>query len=319
MRRLLCFSGCLCLLCSILLTACSGGDSAPKTAQVPHTVNGSNEPVTYSINAQDVLIRTLYGGGLKGTLSISPQISIYGDGTYVLGLNRKGKLNSDELQQLLNALVNTYGVLNFKHQQFVDMPDLNATFLELSLNGKGTELVYGSFRDPAESAQDRDEYQRLGAAITAINQALKGPTQPYQGSRYVLLARQIFNPDFTQTIPGWPLTEYSLEHVTLFECGALPPDDTSPNKESGCLKYTIPQHTVLLNNEQAQTLKERLDNHLQGTFREFGIYYEVTLRPLLPDELARKQVAMFGSAQSGYKGISVQEGAIPVITPTPDL
>ncbi|MBO0782241.1 MAG: hypothetical protein J2P37_25770 [Ktedonobacteraceae bacterium] len=314
-RRFCLLFGCFLLASSVLLAGCT--NAPPKTAEVPHNdpSSGSSEPVTYSTSAQDVIIRTLHGGGLQGSLSLSPQISIYGDGTYILGLNRQGKLDSDGLQQLLSDLVNTYGVLNFKRQQFNDIPDQNATFLELSLNGKGIELVYGAFSNPTETEQDHEEYQRLGAAITAINNALKGPTQPYHGSRYVLLARQIFHLDYTQTTPYWPLTDYTLSQLALYECGAVPPDDTSSNQEAGCMKYTIPQHAVLLNNSQLQALRTSMNKRSQGTFIESGSAYEVTLRVLLPDELAKKHLAMLGSAQSNYKAVPLQEGAVPIITP----
>ncbi|MBE3559991.1 MAG: hypothetical protein IMW89_12300 [Ktedonobacteraceae bacterium] len=312
----------LSLLCVLLLlTACTGSIPAENQSQAGSqnsTINGpKNEPITYSTDSHDVLIRTFYGGGLYGSLSLGPQVSIYGDGTYILGLNRQGKLTTDALQQLLNTLVDTYGLLHLKRQQFSDIPDQNAAFLELYLNGKHSEFLYGAFVAQSASAQDMDEYQRLGKALTAITESLKGPVQPYHGTRYALLARQIFNPVHATPPYYWPLYDFTLDQVTAYECGALPPDDTSPNQESGCLKYTVPNQAVLLNDAQLQRLKPFLNNQLSGVFIEQGNYYEITLRPLLPDELVTKKLAMLGSAQSAYKDIPLHEGPLPPVTSTP--
>ncbi|HZO75171.1 MAG TPA: hypothetical protein VFB60_23385 [Ktedonobacteraceae bacterium] len=312
------------LACCLLATQLSGCSlfSASSTQQPQKTTftssaSSSSEPITYSTSAHDVLIRTFYGGGLYGSLELAPQISIYGDGTYILGQDRQGAISSDTLQQLLDTLVNTDGLLHLKRQQFFDIPDQNATFLELSLNDKQLELVYGPFGSQQESADDMDEYHRLGKALSTITATLKGPTHPYRSSSSVLLVRQIFRPDFTQTILYWPLYEFTLAQAAIFECGIVPQDENSSNAETGCLKYLIPDHAQLLTAPQLQTLRTQLNNRSEGIFTEQGLYYDVTLRPLLPDELADKTVAMFGSAQGSYRGVPLNQGTIPTPTPTP--
>ncbi|MGH2478717.1 MAG: hypothetical protein ACRDHW_03575, partial [Ktedonobacteraceae bacterium] len=70
----------LCLL-AFVLAACDGGNSnIHKTLQ---TDSGST--FTYSTRASDVLVRLFYGGGKVGTLELTPEISLYGDGTLIAG------------------------------------------------------------------------------------------------------------------------------------------------------------------------------------------------------------------------------------------
>jgi hypothetical protein len=54
----------------------------------------------------------------------------------------------------------------------------------------------------------------------------------------------------------------------------------------------------------------------QGVFLDLGQYYGVTLRSLLPDEIAQKTLAMPGSAELDYTGVPLQGGLLPVATPT---
>ena len=91
-----------------------------------------------------------------GALAFSPQVSIYGDGTYILGPGyqmRWGKLDTGALQQLLHTLVDTGGLLGLSRQQFYDVPDQNATLLQLTLNNKHYEFLYGKFGTLQESAK----------------------------------------------------------------------------------------------------------------------------------------------------------------------
>ena len=138
----------------LLFSAC---DSTPKTTgkvkkQSISTTN--NGVITYSASPQDVLIRTFYGGGKLGSFEYSPEISIYGDGSYILGPGlqmREGQLSSDALGQMLHTLVDTYGLLKFTTKQFYDIPDQNATFLQLMLNGTSYAFQYGPFGNLHES------------------------------------------------------------------------------------------------------------------------------------------------------------------------
>jgi hypothetical protein len=303
---------CLALL-GTLLTGCNMSTTATTSGHKATFQTSSHQSVSYSTNPDDVLIRTFYGGGLQGTLEFGPQVSIYGDGTYILGLDRTGKLDSVALQQLLSTLVDSDGLLGFARRQFADIPDQDATFLELSLDGRQEELMYGSFGNMRESAQDMDEYHRLGQALSAITAALKGPTQPYRSTAIALLVRRMFSPDLSRSIPTWPLTDFTLAQAAVYECGVIPPDEVGLNPETACLKYTIPQHAILLNQAQAHAIQARLQGS-QGTFTEDGQYYTVTLRPLLPDELAAKTLAMFGSAQEGYTGVPLlTDGKVPPV------
>jgi hypothetical protein len=314
------------LIFSILLAACDATSNtgsqnnstlASKNGGQTHSFQStSNQPITYSTNPHTVLIRTFYGGGLYSSLSLAPQVSIYGDGTYIIGLTKQGKLTSDALQQLLNTLINSYGLLGFTRQQFFDVQDQNATFLELALNGKREELVYGAFGTAQESKQDMDEYHRLNQALTTINEALQGKTYPYHGTNMALLVHRIFQPDYAQTTHYWPLFDFTLAQASAYECGLLP-SSYEPNPESACLKFVIPIHAILLNATQIQTLQQQL-NGQQGLFAEGGNYYQVTLRPLLPDELPQKTLAMFGSAQGSYRGVPLLSGTVPPVpTATP--
>ncbi len=280
----------------------------------------SGSTITYNSRPQDVLIRTFYGGGKLGTFEMSPEISIYGDGTYILGPGlqmQQGKLQAASLQQLLNKLVDTYGLLKLNKQQFYDLPDQNATVLQLMLNDKTYTYLYGPFGNTQESAQDRSEYQRLGNALTSITEALVGPTHSYASQQMVLLVHQTYSPDLSQSIPSWSFQDFTLFQLSTFECGLIPPDLTGPNADTGCLTYTVPHTALLLNAQQLQQLKLLLHGQDQAVFLEKGSYYSVTLRSLLPDEMAQKSLAMFGSQELNYTGVTITEGPVPIPTPTP--
>lgn len=323
LSRLVLFSALLLSMLFIVLSSCSNAGGTPPTTSIGGgtTGNSSSQTISYSTGPQDVVIRTFYGGGNYGSLELAPNISIYGDGTYILGTDRLGKLSADALQQLIRTIVNTNGLLSFKQQQFSDIQDQNATFLELSLNGKQQQYMYGAFGYQQESSEAMDEYHRLGQALTAINNALTGPTQPYKGGATALLVRQSFSPGQSQL--SWPLSDFTLAQASAYECGLLPPDTTSANQETGCLKFLIPQHAILLNTRQVQAVAGQIANqrqgpYLSGLFAEDSAYYNVTLRPLLPDELANKSLAMMGSAQLSITNVPLLNGTVPPVpTPTP--
>ena len=301
-------------ICMILLTACSGAASTPAHNTIS---SNSGSIITYNTRPQDVLIRTFYGGGKRGTLEMSPDISIYGDGTYILGPGlqmREGRLQVDAVQQLLFTLVDTYGLTRLNRQQFYDISDQSATLLQLNLNDKAYKFLYGPFGNLQESTQDLNEYQRLGKALTSITEALSGPTHSYTSNEMALLAYQTFSPDLSQNIPSWDFHDFTLNQLVTYECGVLPPDVNGPNAGSGCLTFNVPRAAVLLNTQQLQQISKLLNGQEQGTFLENGLYYNVALRPLLPDELTQKMLAMFGSQELSYTRVPLDEGPVP--TPT---
>ena len=317
-----------CTALTLLFGACSFNASQQaqvgksNTSSLSGANNSSSQPITYSTGAQDVLIRTFYGGGNYGSLEFNPNVSIYGDGTYILGTDRQGKLDDTALQNLLRTITDTYGLLNFKRQQFSDIQDQNATFLQITLSGKRQEYMYGSFGNQQETAQDMDEYHRLNKVLTAINNSLTGSTQPYKSKDTALLVHQSFSQD--QQLLTWPITDFSLAQAAAYECGLLPPDETSHNPETGCLKYLIPHNAILLTSAQAQAISTLIPGAQQmplpqGLFSEGDTsFYTVTLRPLLPDELASKSLAMFGSAQNAVTPVPLLSGQVPPVpTPTP--
>jgi hypothetical protein len=310
----------------LLLASCSsptGGTSSGSTKSTPHsTVSTNNGVVTYDTSPQDVIIRTFYGGGNMGTLEMSPDISIYGDGTYILGPGlqmREGKLSTDALQQLLHTLVDTDGLLGFQRQQFYDIPDQNMTLLQLNLNGKNYAWYYGQFGSLQESTQDMDAYHRLGQALSTIIQSLPGPTHAYTSKNVVLLVHQDFSPDLTKTIPVWTLPDFTLDSVATYECGVTPPDQTGPNGDTGCLSFTTPHHAYLLTQQQMRAIQALLRGQQEGVFYEqdTGLYYSIALRLLLPDELPAQMLAMYGSAELNYTGVPLHSGIIPTPGPTP--
>lgn len=305
---------------AMLFASCDTSNPSTQQSGQSTTFTGSStqQQITYTTNANDVLLRTFYGGGLKGTLNLGPQLSIYGDGTYILGLNRQGKLDTNTLQQLLNTLVDSDGLLSFKRQQFFDIPDQDATFLEINIDSKHLEFMYGAFGSQPSSAEDKSEYQRLGKALTTISHTLQGPTSAYQGRTFALLARQTFSANLQQTIPDWPLSDFTAAQAATFECGVIPVDIVSSNPAIPCLKFTIPAHAILVNAGQIQSIEAALNGKQQGDFFENGQYYSVILRPLLPDELQEKMLAMFGSSQYQFIGVPLLEGIVPPVpTPTP--
>ncbi len=308
-------------LCGIILASCDTSSFTSSTTTTgKSTVSTTNGPITYSTNASDVLIRTFYGGGNRGTLDFSPEVSIYGDGTYILGPGlqmQQGKLTADALQQLLHTLVDTDGLLNFTRQQFNDVPDQNVTFLQLMLNTKQYAYQYGKFGTLQESAADMDAYHRLNQALTTITTTLNGPTHPYTNSTVTLLVHQDFSPDLTTIIPNWTLSDFSLYQLAAYECGVTPADETGPNADTGCLTYTIPHNAYLPNARQLLSIREVLKGHQEGEFFEQGLYYHVVLRPLLPDELPQKMIAMLGSQQFNYSGVPLHSGVVPTPTATP--
>ena len=305
----------LCLL-SLIFAACSSSAPAVPTPTVSSnsTVATNNGTITYKTGPDDVLIRTFYGGGNTANLAFSPEVSIYGNGVYILGPGlqmHQGRLNTDTLQQLLHTLVDTDGLLNFSRQQFYDVPDQNATLLELTLNNKHLEFVYGKFGTLQESSHDMDEYHRLDQALTTITQTLKGQTSLYSNRSMTILVHQDFSPDLTQTIPIWSLKDLSLGQLATFECGIIPPDETGPNADTGCLTFTIPHYAFLPTAQQLTAIKTQLNGQPQGEFIEQGFYYRVIVRPLLPDELLQSTVAMFGSQELTYVGVPLHRGSVP--------
>jgi len=299
------------LLVTASSSASNASTSTPKKSQ---SISTSNGVITYSASPQDVLIRTFYGGGKLGTLELSPEISIYGDGSYLLGPGlqlHEGQLNNAVLQQLLHTLVDTDGLLKLSRQQFYDIPDQNATQLQLTLNGTHFTYLYGAFGNLQESAQDIDGYRRLGMALTSIRDALNGSTHAYSSQNMILLVHQDFSPDLTQSIPYWAFQDFRLGDVAIYECGVTPPDINGPNADSGCLTYTPPRNVVVLSTQQMQAITSLMHGQQQGVFLEGGIYYAVALRPLLPDELPQRMVAMLGSEELSYTGIPLHEGPVP--------
>ena len=126
----------------------------------------------------------------------------------------EGQLNSAALQQLLHTLVDTDGLLKLSRQQFYDIPDQNATQLQLTLNGTHYTYLYGAFGNLQESAQDIDGYRRLGMALTSIRDALNGSTHAYSSQNMILLVHQ----DLART---WHKT-FLIGHSRIFAWVMLP-------------------------------------------------------------------------------------------------
>jgi hypothetical protein len=320
-RRHLLLQSLMFIFIILLVTACDSGPHTSSSKGTKQTLSvSSGSTITYNTGAHDVLIRTFFGGGKLGTFEMSPEISIYGDGSYILGPGlqmQQGKLQPGALQKLLNTLVDTYSLLKLSKQQFYDVPDQNATLLQLMLNDKVYNYLYGPFGNMQESAQDRSDYQRLGNALTSINESLVGNTHPYTSQNMILLVHQTFSPDLTQSIPSWNFQGFTLFQLSTFECGLIPPDVTGPNADTGCLTYTIPHTALLLTTRQLQQIKALLRGQEHAVFLEKDVYYAVTLRYLLPDEFEQKTIAMFGSQELNYTGVPLSEGPVPIPTPTP--
>jgi len=313
-------------LLTLLFSACAGVNAAQtqggktNTSSLSNAGNTASQTITYSTRPQDVLLRTFYGGGSYGSLQLSPNISLYGDGTYIFGTNKQGKLDDNGVQALLHAITDTNGLLAFKRQQFSDIQDQNATFLQVTLNGKSQEFMYGSFGNQQESTQDMDEYHRLERVLTTITETLNGQTQPYTSKDVALLVH--LTSSARQQVQTWPLADFSLAQAAAFECGLQPKDETSKNPDTGCLKFLVPHNAILLNAAQAQAIGGQLPSQQnaiqQGVFTDGDFNYIVALRPLLPDELPKKSVAMFGSAQSNFVDVPLLDGQVPPVpTPTP--
>jgi hypothetical protein len=306
----------------LLLASCSTAPSSSSTKGTPHTTLAtSNGTMTYSASPQDVILRTFYGGGNMGTLEMSPDISIYGDGTYILGPGiqmREGHLSTNALQQLLHTLVDSDGLLGFHRQQFYDILDQNMTLLQLNLNGKNYAWYYGQFGSLQESTQDMSEYHSLGQALATITQSISGSTQPYTSTNMALLVHQDFSPDLTKKIPAWTFPDFTLDAVATYECGVTAPDLTGPNADTGCLSFTVPHFAYLLTQQQVRAIQAMLKGQQESVFFEQDTqnYYSLVLRPLLPDELREQTLAMYGSAELNYVGIPLHSGSIPKPAPT---
>jgi hypothetical protein len=309
----------LCLL-ALLLSACDNGQSNHHST----VQTDSGNSISYSLLPQDVLIRLFFGGGKVGQLEMTPEISIYGDGTFITGPGLQplqGSLSTSSLQNLLHTLTSTDNLLQLHRQVFDDISDQNATLLQVTLDGKNYQFLYGPFGNLQESAQDTHEYQQLGNAISAIRNALAGPTTAYTSQQMALLVYQTFRADFTtaqnQALLNWPLSDLTLADTAAYECGNIPQDLTGPNADNGCLLYTTPHVAYLPTTQDLQLVKKALNGQQQGMFIENSRHYIVLLRPLLPDEIAQKQLAMYGSNGQDYTPVPLQSGAIPVATATP--
>lgn len=312
----------LLLLCSLAcgLTACDWGKGSSDIHKTLQTDSGS--AFTYSARSTDVLVRLFYGGGKVGKLELTPEISLYGDGTFITGPGlqpRQGAISNDTLQSLLHTLTSTDNLLQLPRQVFRDIPDQNAVLLQVMLNDKQYQFIYGPFGHLQESSQDMHAYRQLGNAITTIHQRLNHTTRAYTSQESALLVYQTFRADFSwqqnQVIPRWPLTStLNLSHAAIYECGAIPQDITSPNKDIGCLNYTVPQRAILLDPQNTRVVSNVLHGQQQSMFLEGGNYYVVMLRPLLPDEITQQRLAMYGSNTQDYTPIPLKSGPIPVPT-----
>jgi hypothetical protein len=316
----------LCLL-GLFLVACDANTSKQNSNQHQSVQTDSGTTITYSTRSQDVLIRLFYGGGKVGTLEFTPEISVYGDGTFIAGPGmqlKQGSLSTNQLQSLLHTLTSTDNLLQFQRQTFDDIPDQNATLLQMALNGKNYQFIYGPFGNLQESAKDVHAYQQLGNAISTIRNALVGPLTTYNSTQKALLVYQTFRADFTQTqnlaLPDWPLTDIDPANTAIYECGIIPLDLTGPNADNGCLVYTIPHIALLLSQNDLQILKSVLPASQQQMFLSNGDYFVALLRPLLPDEIAQKQLAMYGSDNQTYTPVPLKGGPVPIptITTTPE-
>src|SRR2546430_8761679 len=127
----------------------------------------------------------------------------------------------------------------------------------------------------------------------------------------IVLVHQDFSPDLTQNIPEWSLPDFTLSQLAIFECGVVPPDLVGPNGDTGCLTFTAPSVAYLPTARQLQSIRALLKNQQQGEFIEQVLYYHLVLRPLLPDELPQKTVAMLGSNELSYSGIPLHSGSVP--------
>ncbi len=311
----------LCFLV-LLLVACDSGPTSKNNHQTVHTDSGS--PVTYSTQPQDLLLRLFYGGGKVGALEMTPEISIYGDGTFITGPGlqlQQGSLSSGTLQSLLHTLTSTDNLLQLHRQVFDDIPGQNSTLLLVTLNGQNYQFLYGPFGNLQESTQDMHEYQQLGNAISAVRNSLTGTETAYTSQDMALLVYQTFRADYTlaqnQTIPIWPLNDIDLTNTAIYECGTIPQDQTGPNADNGCLTYTVPLVAYLPGKNDLQQIKAVLFGQSQGMFLEYTSHYVVILRPLLPDEIAQQQLAMYGSNAQTYAPIALKSGTIPTPTATP--
>jgi len=314
-------------LCGLFLAACDTNTNGQNSNQHQSVQTDSGTTITYSTRPQDVLMRLFYGGGKVGTLEFTPEISIYGDGTFILGPGlqlQQGTLSNDQLQNLLHTLTSTDNLLQFQRQTFDDIPDQNSTLLQLALNGKNYQFIYGPFGNLQENAKDMHAYQQLGNAISTIRNTLKGPLTAYNSTQKALLVYQTFRADFTQTqnlaLPDWPLTDIDPANTAIYECGLIPLDLTGPNADNGCLVYTIPRVAVLPGKADLQILKSVLPASQQQMFLSNGDYFVALLRPLLPDEIAQQQLAMYGSDNQTYTPVPLKGGPVPVptITTTPE-
>jgi hypothetical protein len=312
-------AGLLLLSLLLLLAACDWGQSHHQTMQ---TDSGST--ISYSTLPQDVLVRIFSGGGKVGRLELTPEVSIYGDGTFIVGPGLhpvQGSLDSAHLQSLLHTLTSIDNLLQLRQRVFADIPDQNGTLLQLTLNAKEYQFLSGPFGNLQESAEQMHEYQQLGNAINAVRSALAGPLRPYASSQMALLVTETFRADFTevqnQALPTWPPGDIVLADTARYECGSIPQDLTGPNADNGCLTYTVPHLAYLPGPRHLQAMRAILKGQQQQLFLESGAYYMVILRPLLPDEVSLQQLAMYGSNSQGYMAVPLKTGAIPVPTVTP--
>lgn len=306
----------MCLL-SLLFAACDSGTGKQGSPQQTMKTD-SGDTISYSTQPQDVLIRIFFGGGKVGSLQLTPEVSIYGNGTFITGPGlqpREGSLSSDNLQKLLHTLTSTNNLLKLHRQVFNDIPDQNITLLQIMLNGKSSQFIYGSFNNLSESEQDMQEYKQLGNAISTIRNSLSGPTTAYTSQNKALLVYVTSRADFTHTsIPAWTVSGINLADAAAYECGLIKPDPNTPrtNLDNGCLTYTVPQVAILPDQQSLRLITDLLHGQQQGMFMEDDAYYIIMLRSLLPDEMARQELAMYGSDIQNYTPIPLKKGSIPV-------
>src|SRR6201999_1043356 len=104
-----------------LFFAACDANAGPDGQHKQSMKTNSGVTITYNADSQDVLLRLFSGGGKVGTLEFTPEITIYGDGTFIIGPGlqpQKGSLSNDQLQSLLRTLIGTDNILQLPRQNF---------------------------------------------------------------------------------------------------------------------------------------------------------------------------------------------------------
>ena len=269
-----------------LVPSCSGGDGADGEAWEP-CAEGS-EAVPHPTGGAEVVLRVEVVGGLPLPAPMPeelPQLTLYGDGHIVAvdgAADRlvpalvERRLTEAEMQELLHA---AEAACLLEREAFLGIPDAYDVPGVVFLTNTGatshrtTAVGLGwSELDSAVPAEQGDQRQALLDVHAKALELVRSGAEPASVERLGVFVADAQGPPSDETWPvvGWPLEE----PLAMF-------GEPAGSDAAGA-------RCAVVAGEEARTLLAtvaELPSDRQPSWKDAGGWYQVYLRPMLPDEI----------------------------------